>query len=119
MPEAAAALTGAILLFVLPVDWRQRRFTMSWAEAVRIDWGTVFLFGGGLALGSMAFSTGLAASDRPGRHQLGALASPPAVHHPVHVLRGRTLRDDVEHGVGEHGGAHRHRRQPGGRHQPD
>ncbi|MFO7695263.1 MAG: DASS family sodium-coupled anion symporter [Vicinamibacterales bacterium] len=62
MPEAAAALTGAILLFVLPIDWRQRRFTMSWAEASRIDWGTIFLFGGGLALGSMAFSTGLAAS---------------------------------------------------------
>jgi solute carrier family 13 (sodium-dependent dicarboxylate transporter), member 2/3/5 len=62
MPEAAAALTGAILLFILPVDWRQRRFTMTWAEAVRIDWGTVFLFGGGLALGSMAFSSGLAAS---------------------------------------------------------
>jgi len=65
MPEAAAALTGAILLFVLPVDWRQRRFTMSWAEAARIDWGTIFLFGGGLALGSMAFSTGLAASVGP------------------------------------------------------
>jgi sodium-dependent dicarboxylate transporter 2/3/5 len=62
MPEAAAALTGAILLFILPVDWRQRRFTMSWAEAVRIDWGTILLFGGGLAMGSMAFSTGLAAS---------------------------------------------------------
>ena len=62
MPEAAAALTGAILLFVLPVDWRQRRFTMSWAEAVRIDWGTVLLFGGGLALGSLTFSTGLATS---------------------------------------------------------
>jgi sodium-dependent dicarboxylate transporter 2/3/5 len=62
MPEAAAALTGAILLFVLPVDWRQRRFTMSWAEAVRIDWGTVLLFGGGLALGSLTFSTGLASS---------------------------------------------------------
>jgi solute carrier family 13 (sodium-dependent dicarboxylate transporter), member 2/3/5 len=60
MPEAAAALTGAILLFVLPVDWRTRRFTMSWAEAVRIDWGTVLLFGGGLAMGSLAFSTGLA-----------------------------------------------------------
>jgi sodium-dependent dicarboxylate transporter 2/3/5 len=62
MPEAAAALTGAILLFLLPVDWRQRRFTMSWAEAVRIDWGTILLFGGGLALGSLTFSTGLASS---------------------------------------------------------
>ncbi len=60
MPEAAAALTGAILLFVLPVDWRQRQFTMSWEQAVRIDWGTILLFGGGLALGSMGFSTGLA-----------------------------------------------------------
>jgi sodium-dependent dicarboxylate transporter 2/3/5 len=38
---------------------------MSWAEAARIDWGTIFLFGGGLALGSMAFSTGLAASVGP------------------------------------------------------
>jgi sodium-dependent dicarboxylate transporter 2/3/5 len=60
MPEAAAALVGAILLFVLPVDWRTRRFTMSWTEAVQIDWGTVLLFGGGLAMGSLAFSTGLA-----------------------------------------------------------
>jgi solute carrier family 13 (sodium-dependent dicarboxylate transporter), member 2/3/5 len=77
MPEAAAALTGAILLFVLPVDWRQRRFTMSWAEAVRIDWGTVLLFGGGLALGSMAFSTGLAASI--GHAVTGWVPS----HHPL------------------------------------
>jgi len=60
MPEAAAALTGAILLFVVPVEWKTRRFTMSWEAAVRIDWGTVFLFGGGLSMGSMAFTTGLA-----------------------------------------------------------
>lgn len=60
MPESAAALTGALLLFLLPVDWRQRRFTMRWDQAVRIEWGTILLFGGGLALGSLAFSTGLA-----------------------------------------------------------
>ncbi|MEW5982025.1 MAG: DASS family sodium-coupled anion symporter [Acidobacteriota bacterium] len=60
VPEPVAAMVGAMLLFVLPVDWRGRRFTMSWEEAVRIDWGTVLLFGGGLALGSLAFSTGLA-----------------------------------------------------------
>jgi sodium-dependent dicarboxylate transporter 2/3/5 len=60
MPESAAALTGAILLFLLPVDWSQRRFTVSWEDALRIDWGTVLLFGGGLAIGSLAFSTGLA-----------------------------------------------------------
>jgi sodium-dependent dicarboxylate transporter 2/3/5 len=60
VPESAAALIGAILLFALPVDWKTRRFTMSWESAVRIDWGTILLFGGGLAMGSMAFTTGLA-----------------------------------------------------------
>jgi sodium-dependent dicarboxylate transporter 2/3/5 len=53
-------MTGAILLFLLPVSWRARRFTLSWEEAVRIDWGIILLFGGGLAMGELAFSTGLA-----------------------------------------------------------
>jgi solute carrier family 13 (sodium-dependent dicarboxylate transporter), member 2/3/5 len=60
VPESVAAMVGAILLFVLPVDWRTRRFTLSWDEAVRIEWGVVLLYGGGLALGEMAFTTGLA-----------------------------------------------------------
>jgi sodium-dependent dicarboxylate transporter 2/3/5 len=60
VPESVAALIGAALLFVLPVDWRARRFTLSWDEAVRIDWGVILLFGGGLAMGELAFSTGLA-----------------------------------------------------------
>jgi sodium-dependent dicarboxylate transporter 2/3/5 len=62
VPEAVAAMVGAILLFVLPVSWRARRFTLTWEEAVRIDWGIVLLFGGGLAMGELAFSTGLAAA---------------------------------------------------------
>jgi sodium-dependent dicarboxylate transporter 2/3/5 len=45
---------------VLPVNWRARRFTLSWEEAVRIDWGIILLFGGGLAMRALAFSTGLA-----------------------------------------------------------
>jgi len=61
-PESAVALLGAALLFVLPVDWRARRFTLGWDEAVRIDWGTLLLFGGGLALGGAMFRTGLAAA---------------------------------------------------------
>jgi solute carrier family 13 (sodium-dependent dicarboxylate transporter), member 2/3/5 len=60
VPEGVAAMLGAFLLFILPVDWRSRRFTLSWDEAVRIDWGIVFLYGGGLAMGTLAFSTGLA-----------------------------------------------------------
>jgi sodium-dependent dicarboxylate transporter 2/3/5 len=60
VPESVAALVGAILLFLLPVSWRARRFTLRWEEAVRIDWGIILLFGGGLAMGELAFSTGLA-----------------------------------------------------------
>jgi sodium-dependent dicarboxylate transporter 2/3/5 len=60
VPESVAAMTGAILLFVLPLNWRARQFTLKWEEAVRIDWGIVLLFGGGLAMGELAFSTGLA-----------------------------------------------------------
>jgi sodium-dependent dicarboxylate transporter 2/3/5 len=60
VPESVAALVGAVLLFLLPVDRRSRKFTMTWEQAVHIDWGTIILFGGGLSIGAMAFSTGLA-----------------------------------------------------------
>jgi sodium-dependent dicarboxylate transporter 2/3/5 len=60
VPESIAAMVGALLLFLLPVDWRARRFTLTWDQALKIDWGVVLLFGGGLAMGELAFSTGLA-----------------------------------------------------------
>ena len=61
-PEGVVALIGASLLFFLPVNWKERRFTISWPDAAGIDWGTILLFGGGLSLGSLMFSTGLADS---------------------------------------------------------
>ena len=60
MPESIAAMVGALLLFLLPLDWTTKRFTITWEEALRIDWGVVLLYGGGLAMGELAFSTGLA-----------------------------------------------------------
>lgn len=61
LDEGAVAILAAGLLFVLPVDWRRRQFTLHWSQAARIDWGTVLLFGGGLAIGHQMFETGLAA----------------------------------------------------------
>jgi solute carrier family 13 (sodium-dependent dicarboxylate transporter), member 2/3/5 len=60
LPESVVAVLAASLLFILPVDWKSRRATLTWAEAARIDWGTLLLFGGGLALGGAMFRTGLA-----------------------------------------------------------
>ncbi len=65
VPESVAAMIGAMLLFILPVSWRARRFTLTWEQAVQIDWGIILLFGGGLAMGELAFSSGLA--DAMGR----------------------------------------------------
>ena len=60
LPESVVALTAAILLFILPARREHSRFTLTWHEAVQIDWGTILLFGGGLALGTLMFETGVA-----------------------------------------------------------
>jgi sodium-dependent dicarboxylate transporter 2/3/5 len=60
LPEPVVALFGAGLLFVLPTDVRRLEFTLPWSEAVKIEWWIVFLYGGGIALGTLAFKTGLA-----------------------------------------------------------
>jgi solute carrier family 13 (sodium-dependent dicarboxylate transporter), member 2/3/5 len=60
VPESVAAMLGATLLFLLPIDWRKRQFTLTWDQASHIEWGIVLLYGGGLALGDLAFTTGLA-----------------------------------------------------------
>ena len=60
VPESVAAMVGALLLFLLPIDWTGRKFTLTWDQALKIDWGVILLFGGGLAMGQLAFSTGLA-----------------------------------------------------------
>jgi sodium-dependent dicarboxylate transporter 2/3/5 len=71
LPEGVVALLGAGLLFVLPTDFRRHEFTLPWEEAVKIDWWIVFLYGGGIALGTLAFKTGLA--DALGRALTGLL----------------------------------------------
>ena len=59
-PEAVAAMAGALLLFIMPVNFTRRQFTLTWKEAMEgIEWGTLILFGGGLAMGGMMYKTGL------------------------------------------------------------
>jgi sodium-dependent dicarboxylate transporter 2/3/5 len=63
LPEGVVALIGAILLFLLPGDFGEgsRRRALDWRET-RIDWDIVLLYGGGMALGELCFSTGLASA---------------------------------------------------------
>jgi sodium-dependent dicarboxylate transporter 2/3/5 len=71
LDEGTVAIVAAALLFILPVNWSERRFTLNWNEAARIDWGTIILFGSGIALGTMLSDTGLA--ETLGKGIAGAL----------------------------------------------
>jgi len=76
LPEAGVALLCAVLLFVAPVDWKRRRFALDWDDAHRVNWGILLLFGGGLSLGTLAQSTGLAAWAGEGVVRSGLASSP-------------------------------------------
>jgi sodium-dependent dicarboxylate transporter 2/3/5 len=53
-------MIGGLMLFLLPVDIKQGKMTMTWKDGVEgIEWGTLLLFGGGLAMGSLMYTTGL------------------------------------------------------------
>ncbi|MBX3469007.1 MAG: DASS family sodium-coupled anion symporter [Planctomycetes bacterium] len=57
LPEGAIAIVASSLLFLIPAA--PGRPTLTWREAARIDWGTLLLLGGGLALGDLMRRTGL------------------------------------------------------------
>jgi sodium-dependent dicarboxylate transporter 2/3/5 len=78
LDEGIVAILAATILFILPSGRDDRRPVLPWEDAVRIDWGTLYLLGGGLALGKMMFDTGLAASLARGALNLaGPLADSP------------------------------------------
>ncbi|CAN5151799.1 DASS family sodium-coupled anion symporter [soil metagenome] len=60
LDEGIVAVLGASLLFLLPVDWERREFTLNWSDAAGIDWGTIILFGTGIIFGTLLADTGLA-----------------------------------------------------------
>lgn len=51
LTDASIAMIGALALFLIPVDRRHR--AMDWETAVRLPWGVLLLFGGGLSLAAM------------------------------------------------------------------
>ncbi|MDC0210781.1 DASS family sodium-coupled anion symporter [Flavobacteriaceae bacterium] len=54
-----AVITG-ILLFILPASKSKNRKLINWEEAVKLPWGILLLFGGGLALAQGFKTSGLA-----------------------------------------------------------
>ncbi|NNL66673.1 MAG: DASS family sodium-coupled anion symporter [Myxococcales bacterium] len=76
LTDAGIAMLAALSLFVWPVDWRARTFALDWESAVRLPWGVLLLFGGGLSLAAAIQANGvgeLLAS------RIGALAGLPSL----------------------------------------
>lgn len=58
--DAGIAISGALLLFVIPSGDRARVFLLDWNWAKRAPWEILILFGGGLSLAQAVDNTGLA-----------------------------------------------------------
>ena len=57
---AVGAVAGAFLLFALPAKAEDGGTSrLQWGDAAKIDWGTIILFGGGIALGRSMAASGL------------------------------------------------------------
>ena len=50
LTDSGVAMIGGLSLFVIPVDWKRREFAMDWETALKLPWGILILFGGGLSL---------------------------------------------------------------------
>lgn len=87
LAEGVVALVCACLLFFVPDGEGKDERLIDWSDAQKMDWGTLFLLGGGLALGRMSFETGLA--EALGRGILGAAG--PIVSTPLGLTAAAVL----------------------------
>ncbi|MDT8420594.1 MAG: DASS family sodium-coupled anion symporter [Desulfuromonadales bacterium] len=58
--DATIAMSGALLLFLIPINLKKNEFVMNWHWASKMPWGVLILFGGGLSLASGFQESGLA-----------------------------------------------------------
>ena len=57
--DSSIAITGALLLFIIPADFKKGEFLLDWNTAKKIPWDIMILFGGGFALAGGFASSGL------------------------------------------------------------
>ena len=58
--DSSIAMGAALLLLVVPLDWKRGTVALDWQSATRIQWGVLLLFGGGLSLANAMDQSGLA-----------------------------------------------------------
>ncbi|MBN1290327.1 MAG: SLC13/DASS family transporter [Candidatus Latescibacteria bacterium] len=58
--DPTIAMIGGIALFLIPVDFRRGEFLLDWQSALKVPWGVIILYGGGLSLANAMQISGLA-----------------------------------------------------------
>ncbi len=53
------AMAGGLMMFLVPVDFGKNIYLLVWKDTTRIEWGILFLFGGGLCLADGLEHTGI------------------------------------------------------------
>ena len=76
LSDPVIAMVAALVLFVVPVDVKRRIFVMNWETALKIPWGILLLFGGGLSLAAAIRVNGV--GEYIG-HQLAILSGIPTL----------------------------------------
>lgn len=71
LDDTMIAVFAAILLFLIPVNFKQGEFLLQWEDTKRLPWGILLLFGGGLSLSSALDRSGIIQliGDSVGNHK--------------------------------------------------
>ena len=77
LSDAGIAMLAALALFVIPVDRAKGTRAMDWDTAVKLPWGVLMLFGGGLTLATAIEANGV--SKFIGHSSRGLAGLPPLV----------------------------------------
>jgi sodium-dependent dicarboxylate transporter 2/3/5 len=59
LDDTIVALTGAALMFMLPISASKRKFVLTWEDTKGLPWNILLLFGGGLCLAAGMNEVGL------------------------------------------------------------
>lgn len=59
LDDTGIAMAGGLLMFLIPVSWKDLKFLLSWEDMKHMQWGILLLFGGGLALADGMEKSGL------------------------------------------------------------
>jgi sodium-dependent dicarboxylate transporter 2/3/5 len=57
--DTTVAMMGGILMFTVPVNYRNNEFILTWRDTDKLAWGILFLFGGGLCLADGLSTSGI------------------------------------------------------------